>query len=101
MKGIRVVTNERTNGMDGETLQLKQSRVQLSSADQLATDMIHDPYHRKQWNYNCDNALRKEKKASEFTVNVATKLGLDPKAVETYARDALFGHVPADCLKKN
>ena len=101
LNGIKVVDTTPQNltqtGLHGNTYVLTAHRIQNSSAEFVAAEIVHESYQTLQWNYNCDNAERFERKASAFTVDVVRKLGFGSDVIEAFSQDALRGYTP--CVK--
>ena len=104
LNGIKVVETTEKNlsktGLHGDTFQLTAHRVQTSSSEFIAAEIVHESAHIKQWKYDCESAIEYEKKASAFTLGVIKNLGFGVKAQDAFQEDALRGHVPPGCKKK-
>ena len=74
----------------------------VSFPEGFAADAIHDSYHVKQWNYACggERGKRFERKASEFTAGVLTKLSFSKRELDIYQTDAITGHLCKQAKKK-
>lgn len=77
------------------------SRASNPNVDFLASDLIHDSFHKDQSNRGLSfkskkNNLAREKEASAFALGVAEKIGLSSQVLDSLKKDAQEGHLTTE-----
>jgi RHS repeat-associated protein len=95
---IQVNTNKGTEGMVGDTFNLKFDHAINPNTDILSGNIMHDARHAEQrergLNYGEKYGIPMEMEASNFVLGVIVTRGWSDESIQAFCKDSAEGHLP-------